>query len=359
MARPIEAIANIESKVRETVERAILRNSVELHLPDYEPDNVATSPKEVVHARGTMRLFRYLPMTDDVYRVPLVITMPLFGRPDILDLIKGQSLVEYLLLCGYDVFLIDWGRPRREHASIGFADYVDDLIPDCMRVMCEITGEKEVTSFGYCSGGLLAMMHAARHPKGPVRNLAVAAVPINSDGMPISRAWTDPRYFDLERLLQITGNLPSSLLDASFQVAKPLAKTSNRIAMLKKADDHTFVKAYLQMERWAGDQIALTGNTARQLINDIFQNNLLFKGEMMIAGRRVDLRKIKVPFLHCTAQHDYLVPKAASQDVINAVGSKDRTAIEVKGGHVSLLAGPGALYRLWPKLDAWLSVRSV
>lgn len=359
MANPVEAIADIGSKVRETVERTILRNSVELQLPDYEPDNVANSPKEVVHARGTMRLFHYLPMTEEVYRVPLVIIMPLFGRPDILDLVKGQSLIEYLLLCGYDVFLIDWGRPRREHAGIGFADYVDDFIPDCMRVMCEVTGEREVTSFGYCSGGLLAILHAARHAKGPVRNLAVAAVPINSDGMPISRAWTDPRHFDLERLLEMMGNLPASLLDVSFQVAKPLAKTSNRIALLKKADDHAYVKAYLQMERWAGDQIALTGATARQLINDIFQKNLLFKGEMEIAGRRVDLRNIKVPFLHCTAQHDYLVPKAASQDLIGAVGSKDRTAIEVKGGHVSLLAGASALYRLWPKLDAWLSVRSV
>lgn len=70
MASPIEAITDIGTKVRETVERAILRNSVELQLPDYEPDNVANSPKEVVHARGTMRLFHYLPMTDEVYRVP-------------------------------------------------------------------------------------------------------------------------------------------------------------------------------------------------------------------------------------------------------------------------------------------------
>lgn len=358
MANPLDSVTDLGSKVRETVQRTILRHSVDLHLPDYQPDDVAHSPKEVAYARGTLRLFHYLPMTDEVYRVPLIIIMPLFGRPDILDLIKGQSLIEYLLLCGYDVFLIDWGRPRREHASIGFSDYVDDFIPDCMRVISEMTGEKEITSFGYCSGGLLAIMHAARHPKGPVRNLAVAAVPINSDGMPISRAWTDPEHFDLEAVLAITGNLPPSLLDASFQVAKPLAKVTNRMEMLKKADDHAYVKAYLQMERWAGDQIALTGNTARQLINDIFQKNLLFKGQMEIAGKRVDLGSIKVPFLHATAQHDYLVPKAASQDLIGVIGSKDKTAIEVKGGHVSLLAGAGALYRLWPKLDAWLSVRS-
>ncbi|MGQ0503411.1 MAG: alpha/beta fold hydrolase [Panacagrimonas sp.] len=357
--QPAEATPNLGAQARESVERALLRNTVDLKLPDYDAEPVAVSPKEVVYARGTLRLWHYLPMTDEVYRVPLIMVMPLFGRPDILDLVKGQSLVEYLLLCGYDVFLMDWGRPRREHAHVGFEHYVDQFIPDCIRVACEITGEKEVSLFGYCSGGMLALIHAARHPDKQVRNLAVAAVPIDSDGMPISRAWTDPKYFDLERLIESMGVIPASLIDASFQVAKPLAKTTNRIAMLKKADDHAYVKAYLQMERWSADQISLPGQVARQLINDIFQKNLLFKGQMVLGGERVDLGRIKIPFLHATAQHDYLVPKAASKDVINVVGSADKTAIEVKGGHVSLLAGAGALYRLWPQLDAWLSVRSV
>lgn len=359
MVRPIAAVTDLGSKVRETVERAILRHSVDLQLPDYHADGVANSPKEVVHARGTMRLYRYRPMADEVYRVPLVIVMPLFGRPDILDLVKGQSLIEYLLLSGYDVFLIDWGRPRAEHAGTRLEDYVDDLIPDCFRVACEVTGEREVTSFGYCSGGLLAALNAARHTKAPLRNLVCAATPVNSDGMPLHRAWTNPAHFDLERLIQTMGNIPANLVDASFQVAKPLAKTSNRIAMLKKADDHAYVKAYLQMERWSSDQIPLAGATARQLINDFFQRNLIVKGEFELGGQRVDLHRIKVPFLHATAQHDYLVPPESSRDLIDLVGSNDKTAIEVKGGHVSLLAGPNALYRLWPKLDAWLSVRSV
>ena len=32
--------------------------------------------------------------------------------------------------------------------------------------------------------------------------------------------------------------------------------------------------------------------------------------------------------------------------------------VMLKGGHVSLVAGPNAIKRLWPKLDFWLSRRS-
>jgi len=40
------------------------------------------------------------------------------------------------------------------------------------------------------------------------------------------------------------------------------------------------------------------------------------------------------------------------------VGSADKQEVILKGGHVSLVAGPNAVKRLWPKLDSWLSERS-
>ena len=59
------------------------------------------------------------------------------------------------------------------------------------------------------------------------------------------------------------------------------------------------------------------------------------------------------------AEYDHIVPTAASRDLIGLVGSKDKQEIIIKGGHVSLVAGGNAVYRLWPQLDRWLSTRSV
>ena len=41
------------------------------------------------------------------------------------------------------------------------------------------------------------------------------------------------------------------------------------------------------------------------------------------------------------------------------VGSADKLEVVVKGGHVSLVAGGNAVYRLWPQLADWLSARSI
>ena len=79
---------------------------------------------------------------------------------------------------------------------------------------------------------------------------------------------------------------------------------------------------------------------------------------MVIRGETVDLGKIRVPFLHVAALYDHIVPSAASKDRVTLVGSKDKQEIVVKGGHVSLVAGGNAIYRLWPKLDEWLRERA-
>ena len=87
--------------------------------------------------------------------------------------------------------------------------------------------------------------------------------------------------------------------------------------------------------------------------------NRLYKNELELNGRRVDLHNITVPFLHVMAEHDHIAPFAATKELSTLVGSADKQDLVLKGGHVSLVAGPNAVRRMWPALDAWLSVRSV
>ena len=65
-----------------------------------------------------------------------------------------------------------------------------------------------------------------------------------------------------------------------------------------------------------------------------------------------------MPFLHVTAEHDHIVPFAASAPLIEMVGSAVKEQVTLKGGHVSLVAGGNAIKRLWPKLVEWLGDKS-
>ena len=68
-------------------------------------------------SRGTMNLYHYRPIADEIYRVPILIVMATTNRGYILDMVPGQSFIEFLLKRGYDVYMLDWTAPRPEEKS--------------------------------------------------------------------------------------------------------------------------------------------------------------------------------------------------------------------------------------------------
>ena len=83
------------------------------------------------------------------------------------------------------------------------------------------------------------------------------------------------------------------------------------------------------------------------------------KGTVTLNGRPVDTSAVKIPVLHAMAEHDHIAPYAATKPLTSIVGSEDTEDIVLKGGHVSLVAGKNAMFRLWPRMADWLSHRSL
>ncbi|WBL36361.1 hypothetical protein O0235_01950 [Tepidiforma flava] len=106
--------ASLEARVRMEIERAIQRSIKGLEYISTGDPAVGLTPKDVIHSRGTLKLYHYRPQADEVYRVPVMLVMSLVSKPYIPDLAPGQSLVEFLVKRGFDVYMIDWGcRGRR------------------------------------------------------------------------------------------------------------------------------------------------------------------------------------------------------------------------------------------------------
>ena len=352
--------ADIDARVGRIVERAILRNIPGLSLPQTESElDVGQTPKELVWSSQTARLFHYTPMLDDIYRVPVLVVMSPVAKGYILDLARGQSLIEYLLMQGHDVYMLDWIAPRREQSGLNLADYVIDFLGGALQAVKQDCGEPDVTLVGYCMGGMLSLMYTALNPDGPVKNLACFTTPVNGDGMALYKKWMTSKSFDIDRLIKELGNIPGDLINQSLQALRPLQRSANQMRLLNNVQDDAFVKAHLRFDRWAVDQLPVPGELARDMVNDFIVGNKLVRGELELRGQRVDFANIHVPFLHVAALFDHIVPSAASSDLINLVGSADKQEIVMKGGHVSLVAGGNAIFRLWPQLDAWLAARGV
>ena len=356
---------DIAERVRREVDRAIKRNIKGLEFLAAGRQDVGAMEKELVHREGTAMLYRYRPVVDEIYRLPLLIVSPPSNKGYIFDLAPGQSMVEYLLHRGYDVFNLDWAPPRQDEAHLGLADYVDRFIPDSLAKIAEITGEHEATLAGYCMGGTLATIHAALHaPNGNrvgngVRNLLLFATPVDFSHMHLFQKWSDKRHFDVDEVVDKLGVIPPEIMLGAFDLARPANRAAGRMQLWTNMWNDEFVRSYRMFDRWAAETLPVPGQYFREQIKYLMWDNALAGGGLEIAGRKALLGDIAVPILNIVAKHDHIVSHEATQPLKELTSCPDYEEIVSKGGHVSLVAGPSALKRLWPLIDGWLGKRSV
>lgn len=350
---------DVFAAARREFERAMLRNIKGVEYFASPAPVVGASAKEMLISRGTFRLYRYRPLADEIYRIPVMLVMAPTNRGYIFDMMPGQSFVEYLLKAGYDVFMVDWEAPWPEEKRLGLADYVFDFLPGAAQRVRAVTGEPEVNVIGYCAGGLLSLLWAATAGGTGPANLITCTTPVDFRHMPQFQAWSDRSFFNVDRLVDTVGNVPSDLVLSGFEMLRPAQRIAGNIRLYDNLWDDEFVKAHRMFDRWGLDALPLPGEYFRDMTKKLMWGNGLVEGTMEIAGRPVDLGAIRAPFLHVAALHDHIVPAPASAPLVEMVGSRDKAQADVKGGHVSLLAGANAIHRMWPMADEWLGEKSI
>lgn len=358
MNAPAFDLASIPDRIQVEVQRAIQRSIKGVEYIASSGPPLGATPKDVLHSRGTMNLYHYRPLADEIYRVPILIVMATTNRGYILDLVPGQSFIEFLLKSGYDVYMLDWAPPRPDEKSLGIADYVLDFIPDCMRRVQQDSGETDVSVIGYCFGGVLSLLYGAIFADGPMKNLICFTTPIDFREMKLFQNFSDRRYFDVDRLVDSVGNVPPEMILTSFEMLRPASRAASQVQLWENIWNDEYVKSYRMFDRWATDTLPLAGSYFREITRDLMWDNKLFNDSMSVGGHAARLASIRVPMLHAVAEHDHIVPYEAARHLVARVGSADKQEVILKGGHVSLVAGANAIKRLWPKLDAWLGERS-
>lgn len=324
---------------------------------------IAQTPKELVWTLNKAKLYRYVPVLPPRQRhpVPLLLVFALMNRPYILDLRPGNSFVEYMLKSGYDVYLLDWGAPGPEDKNLQFDDYVLDYLPRAVRRMQALSDCADFSLLGWCIGAILTTAYAALKPKDGLRNLILLTAPLdfgNKDSITFAR-WTDERYFDVDKVLGVFGNMPAEMIDYGARVLKPIENfVGNYLKLWDNVDDPRIVDAWHAMNTWVTDNIPMAGGAFRQLIVDLYRNNRLMQGTWVLRGQRVDLRQIRANLLTVIAQADHITPSCQSESILSAVSSTDKELFRVSGGHIGIMAGSGAGKVTWPHIHAWLGPRS-
>jgi len=323
------------------------------HVLGIDRAEIGVTPKEAVWSRGKSVLYRYRSDRRTV-RQPVLLVMSLVSRADIMDLQPGNSFVEHLLDQGLDVFLLDWGAPDELDAGNTLETYVDDHLPDAVAMADGLAGGHGVTVFGYCFGGLLALLYAAGHPDDPIANLVVMATPVDFTEMPPAMSGVGGDGIDPDHLLDETGNVPARTVRAGFSLLTPTADLATYADFWERLDDDRFLESYRAMTAWTRNHVPFPGAAFKQTARMFGEGNGFINDDLVLGGRAVHLRDITVPFLTVLAERDHIVPAEASLPLVDLVGSQDRTEMKLPAGHVGLIVGRGGRTRCMPAMSGWI-----
>jgi polyhydroxyalkanoate synthase len=355
---PSLAPADLLNRVERDVERALRRsrNGLRYAAGTTRP-KVGRTPKDVVWRRHKAELWRYR-SDERRYRPPLVIVHSLVSRSYVLDLYPGNSAVEFFLRSGLDVFLLDWGVPDEADAGNTLETYVDGGIPDAIAAACETAGTDDVNLLGYCFGGVLSLLAAARHPELPIRNLALMATPVDYSQMETITALIRDGRLDPEDVVEPTGNVAPDVIENGFKLLKPTAEVTQYATLWENLWNDEFVEGYQAMGQWARDHIPFPGAAFAQTVEGLVRPNGLMEGTFELGGERVDLRAIKRPVLNIMAERDHIVPLAAAEPVLDLIGSEEKEELRLAAGHAGLVAGRKAAKVTLPGIAGWFAEHS-
>jgi polyhydroxyalkanoate synthase len=320
---------------------------------------VATTPHDVVYEEDSLKLLRYRNEHSIDLVEPVLVSFALVNRPYILDLQPNRSVVRQLLKRGFDVYLIDWGIPTAADRTLRLQDYVCDFMKNVADFVCAHSASPKLNLLGYCMGGTMSAMFTALYPER-VKNLTLMAAPIDFSGDEcLLNVWTRPEYFDVDALVDAFGNCPGSFLQSSFQLMKPVQNYVEKyVHFFDKLDDDAYLDNYFAMERWVNDNIPVAGETFREFVKLLYQENQLVKGEFRLRDEPVLLEKITCPLLTLVATQDHLVPPSSTLAIKDHVSSQFVRHMSVSAGHIGLAVGSKAHRQLWPDAAMWLADHS-
>jgi polyhydroxyalkanoate synthase subunit PhaC len=366
-ALPIRITAEGVMRELQRVTESLTRGSQRLAGYTEEQLAIATTPKDEVWRQDMVRLYRYRPTVEKPWKVPVLLAYALVGRYQMIDLEPDRSFVRKLLAEGMDVYVVDWGHPKRAQRWLTIDDYVSGYLDDCVDLIRERHGVDKINLLGVCQGGVFTTCYAALFPE-KVKNLVLTVTPLDFHGdqdQPEAGAgymnlWARSQTpEDIDLLVDTLGVAPGAAVGFSFLMMSPvLNATKYTTELVDILDDESKMLGFLHMERWIADRPGHPGEVMRQWFKDLYQANKLVRGELMLGDRRVDLGQIRMPVLNVYAQGDVIIPTSCSRGMEGKFGTEDYSELAVPGGHIGTFVGGKAQKVLAPSIAKWLRERN-
>ncbi|MEQ8824649.1 MAG: alpha/beta fold hydrolase [Filomicrobium sp.] len=295
--------------------------------------DVAKTPGKVIYRNDLIELIHYQPTKSKVHAAPVMIVPAWIMKYYILDLSPNNSMVQYLLGEGHDVFMISWRNPGPSHRDFGFDDYRKLGPMKALDVIEKVTGEREIHGAGYCLGGtLLSIAAAAMARNGDHRlksiTLLAAQTDFSSPGE-LGLFIDDSQIAFLEDMMWEQGFLDSSQMAGAFQLLRSNDLIWSRVIreyLLGKRENSN------DLMSWNADATRMPYRMHSEYLRSLFLNNDLAEGRFKVAGHAISIGDIRAPMFVVATDRDHVSPWHSVYR-IHLLADTPVTFVLTKGGH--------------------------
>ncbi len=312
--------------------------------------NLAVTPGKVVYQNDLIQLVQYAPLTQEVYRRPLLILPPSINKFYILDMRENNSFVRWATAQGHTVFVVSWVNPDASYARKSFDDYLLDGPLAALDAIEKATGEREVNAIGFCLGGTLlasALGYMAARNDSRIQSATFFASMIDFDEAGELEVFIDEQQVaSLEKKMQERGYLEGSEMATTFNMlrANDLIWSFVVNNYLLGKDPFPFDLLY-----WNSDSTRMPAAMHSFYLRNMYINNLLSKpGGISLNGTPIDLSKVQTPLYFVSTLEDHIAPWKSTYTGAKLFDGQVRFVLG-GSGHIAGIINPPAAnkYGYW------------
>ena len=335
-------------------------------------DVVDRTPFDIVFEQDKLQVRHYRPLKldqdielgrevmhvdADLHPIPILLIPPLMVRPFIFDLTAKRSLVRTLLREGFNVYIVDFGVPDKADEAVRLEHYVMDWVPAAIDAVLRHSRAKQLTLYGYCMGGLFALLHTSVHKDPRVHSIVTIGSPIDAHKMGPLAVIVRLGHGQVDFISRKLGNVPGPVSSAAFRMMTPFKSLTRYGDLFVNMWNDEYVNGFDAVTAWTDNFIDYPGEAFRQVLNDFMLGNKFKDGTWEFAGKVADLSVITCPVLAFAGRTDNVVPPAAAKELLTLLGSTDKSFVEAPGGHMGVCAGREAPRAVWLPSARWLAAR--
>jgi poly[(R)-3-hydroxyalkanoate] polymerase subunit PhaC len=302
--------------------------------------NLAATPGQVVFRNDLIELIQYTPQTAQVHAVPLLASPPWINKYYVMDLAPGRSFLEWAVQHGHSVFAISYRNPDASMRDVSMQDYLVQGVETAFEQVQTITGSATVNVVGLCLGGALAAMMAAHlaHTKpGALGTLTLLNTLLDYREPGVLGAFTDAKTVDrLEQKMARTGFLDGTDMAGTFDVLR-----ANDLIFSYVVNNWLLGQPppAFDILAWNADNTRLPATMHAFYLRSLYVQNLLAKGELELAGARLNLADITADTYVVGAINDHIGPWTSSYQATQLLPGDVRYVLS-SGGHIAGIVNP-------------------